>query len=123
MKNIILISLLFVMFMGVVYGAIVATGGEHSDMNGTVVGVCTGDNNSTDSNSILVNGVVTNGNQPGNVSVRITNETKILIKDGNKQTSASFGNLQSGQSVDIKFTGPILESYPPQATGSEVIIK
>ena len=123
MKNIILISLLFVMFMGVVYGAIVATGGEHSDMTGTVVGVCTGDNNSTDSNSILVNGVVTNGNQPGNVSVRITNETKILIKDGNKQTSASFGNLQSGQSVDIKFTGPILQSYPPQATGSEVIIK
>ena len=123
MKNIILISLLFVMFMGVVYGAIVATGGEHSDMTGSVVGVCTGDNNSTDSNSILVNGVVTNGNQPGNVSVRITNETKILIKDGNKQTSASFGNLQSGQSVDIKFTGPILQSYPPQATGSEVIIK
>jgi hypothetical protein len=123
MKNIILISLLFVMFMGVVYGAMVATGGEHSDMTGTVVGVCTGDNNSTDSNSILVNGVVTNGNQPGNVSVRITNETKVLIKEGNKQTSSSFGNLQSGQRVDIKFTGPILQSYPPQATGSEVIIK
>jgi len=123
MKNIILIVLLFVMFMGVVYGAIVATGGEHSDMTGTVVGVCVGDNNSTDSNSILVKGVVSNGNQQGNVSVRITNETQILIKEGNKQTSASFGNLKSGQSVDIKFTGPILQSYPPQATGSVVLIK
>ncbi len=39
MKNIILLALLFVMFMGVVYGAIVATGGEHSDMTGKIVGV------------------------------------------------------------------------------------
>lgn len=123
MKNIILIVLLFVMFMGVVYGAIVATGGEHSDMTGKVVGVCSDDNNSTDSNSILVQGVVTNGNQQGNVSVRITNETQIFLKDGNKRSNASFGNLQPGQSVDITFKGPIIQSYPPQATGTEVVVR
>ena len=39
MKNIILLALLFVMFMGVVYGAMVATGGQHSDMTGTIVGI------------------------------------------------------------------------------------
>jgi hypothetical protein len=122
MKNIILLSMLFVMFMGVVYGAIVATGSEHADMTGKVVGVCADDNNSTDSNSILIQGVVTNGNQHGNVSVRITNETQIFLKDGNKRTSASFGNIQPGQNVDVTFKGPILQSYPPQATGSEVII-
>ncbi len=43
MKNIILLALLFVMFMGVVYGAIVATGGEHSDMSGKIVGVLVAD--------------------------------------------------------------------------------
>lgn len=122
MKNIVLLALLFVMFMGVVYGAIVASGGEHYDMTGKIVGVCTGDNNSTDSNSILVQGVVTDGNQHGNVTVRITNETQIFIKDGNKRNSASFANLQSGQSVEVTFKGPILQSYPPQATGSEVVI-
>jgi len=122
MKNIILLALLFVMFMGVVYGAIVATGGEHSDMTGKVIGVCTSDNNTTDSNSILVQGVLTNGNQQGNVSVRITNETQLYKKDGNKRDNASFENLKPGQSVDITFLGPIIQAYPPQATGNEVII-
>jgi hypothetical protein len=122
MKNVILIAMLFVMFMGVVYGAIVATGGEHSDMTGKIVGVCNADNNSTDSNSVLVQGVVTNGNVQGNVTVRITNETHIYVKNGNQRNSASFADLKSGQSVNVMFTGPILQSYPPQATGSEVII-
>lgn len=90
MKNIILLALLFVMFMGVVYGAIVATGGEHSDMNGKIVGVLVATNNSTEVNSILVQGVLTNGNQQGNVSVRITNETQIFSKNGDKLKSISF---------------------------------
>ena len=121
MKNIILLALLFVMFMGVVYGAIVATGGEHSDMTGKIVGVCC-DNNSTEINSILVQGVLTNGNQQGNVSVRITNETQIFIKNGDKLKSISFESLKPGQNVDVTFKGPIIQSYPPQATGSEVVI-
>jgi hypothetical protein len=122
MKNIILLALLFVMFMGVVYGAIVATGGEHSDMNGKIVGVLVATNNSTEVNSILIQGVLTNGNQQGNVSVRITNETQIFSKNGDKLKSISFENLKPGQSVDVTFKGPIIQTYPPQATGSEVTI-
>jgi Protein of unknown function (DUF3221) len=122
MKNIILLALLFVMFMGVVYGAIVATGGEHSDMSGKIVGVLVATNNSTEVNSILVQGVLTNGNQQGNVSVRITNETQIFSKNGDKLKSISFENLKPGQSVDVTFKGPIIKTYPPQATGSEVTI-
>jgi len=121
MKNIILLALLFVMFMGVVYGAIVATGGTHSDMTGTVIGVCVSDN-STDYNSILVQGVLTNGNQQGNVSVRISNKTQIFQQNGNKLDNASFGNLQPGQNVNITFIGPIIQEYPPQATGNQIII-
>lgn len=122
MKNLILIVMLFVMFMGVVYGAIVATGGEHWDMTGTIVGVCTADNNSTDSNSILVQGLVTSGNQQANVTVRITNETKLYTKNGNQRTQINFSDLKSGQSVDVLFKGPIIQSYPPQASGSQVVI-
>ncbi len=122
MKNIILLSLLFVMFMGVVYGAMVATGNQHSDMTGKIVGTLVADNNSTNTNSILVQGMLTNGNQQGNVSVRITNETQILRKNGNKLKNGTFGNLKPGQSVDITFIGPIIQAYPPQATGNQIII-
>ena len=114
--------MLFVMFMGVVYGAIVATGGEHADMTGNVVGVCVYDN-SIDSNSILIEGVITHGNQYGNISVRITDDTQIFFKDGNKLRPASFENIKPGQNVAVTFKGPILQSYPPQVTGRELIIK
>jgi hypothetical protein len=122
MKNLILIVLLFVMFMGVVYGAIVATGGEHWDMTGKIVGVCTADNNSTDANSILVQGVVTSGNQEANVTVRITNDTQLYTKNGNQRNQINFSDLKSGQSVNIQFKGPILQSYPPQASGSQIVV-
>jgi hypothetical protein len=122
MKNVILIVMLFVMFMGVVYGAIVATGGEHWDMTGKIVGVCTADNNSTDANSILVEGLVTSGNQQANVTVRVTNDTQLFVKNGNQRTQINFSDLKSGQSVNIQFKGPIIQSYPPQASGSLVLI-
>jgi hypothetical protein len=122
MKNIILLALLFVMFMGVVYGAIVATGGEHSDMTGKIIGVCCDNNNSTGTNSILVQGVLTAGNQQGNVSVRITNDTQIFIRNGNKRSSGSFESFKPGQNVAVTFKGPIIQTYPPEATGSEVVI-
>lgn len=115
-------AMLFVMFMGVVYGAIVATGGEHWDMTGKIVGVCSADNNSTDGNSVLVQGLVTSGNQQANVTVRITNDTQISVKNGNQRNTIAFGDLKSGQSVDIQFKGPILQSYPPQASGSQIVV-
>ena len=123
MKNIILLALLFVMFMGVVYGAMIGTGGQkHTDMTGKIVGILVADNNSTNTNSILVQGIITNGNQYGNVSVKITNETQVLQKDGNKLNNGTFGNLQPGQKVDITFVGPIIQGYPPQATGNQITI-
>jgi hypothetical protein len=122
MKNIILLSMLFVMFMGVVYGAMVATGGQHSDMSGKIVGVLVADNKSVNTDSILVSGVITNGNQYGNVSVKITNETQVFRKDGNKLNNGTFGNLKPGQKVDITFIGPIIQGYPPQATGNQITI-
>jgi hypothetical protein len=123
MKNIILLSLLFVMFMGVVYGAMIGTGGQqHSDMTGKIVGVLVAGNTSNYTNSILVQGVLTNGNQQGNVSVKITNETQIFNKDGNKLNNGTFKSLKPGQSVDITFIGPIIQAYPPQATGDQITI-
>ncbi len=87
-------------------------------MTGKIVGILVADNTSNYTNSILVQGILTNGNQQGNVSVKITNETQILRKDGNKLNNGTFANLKPGQSVDITFIGPIIQEYPPQRTGS-----
>ncbi len=122
MKNLILLSLLFVMFMGVVYGAFVATGTTHPDMTGTILGVNAADQNSSEPNSILVQGVLSSSNQMYNVSITVSNDTQIFMANSNGLSSASFSNLKPGDNVNITFMGPIIQSYPPQVTGKEVDI-
>jgi len=124
MKVITLIALLSVMFIGVIYGVLYATGDTPADMEGNIVGVCQNDQmmDYSSSNSILVDGVVTDGNQHGNVSVIVTNETQIFKKQGNKQISSSFNSFKPGQKVEIQFSGPIMESYPPQVRAGQIVI-
>ena len=121
MKNIILLSLLFVMFMGVVYGAMVATGSQqHSDMTGKIIGILVADNNSANTNSILVQGVLTNGNQQGNVSVRITNETQILRKKEIRVLLFHVVGLTSNRSYYFQptiFPGGNMGELKPQYCG------
>ena len=55
-------------------------------------------------------------------SVGITDETEFFrIVDGERKT-ASFADLKPGQRVEAKFTGPVLESYPVQATAAEIVV-
>ena len=56
MKGITIITLLFVLFLGVVYGAFSATGNNYSvDMDGKIIRICQNDNSTPD--SVLVDGV------------------------------------------------------------------
>jgi Protein of unknown function (DUF3221). len=41
---------------------------------------------------------------------------------GIKRENASFTDLKTGDKVAVMFTGPFLESYPPQTTAKEIII-
>jgi len=52
----------------------------------------------------------------------ITDKTRILVQEGDKQRPADFAALQVGQTVEATFTGPIAESYPVQATAGQVVI-
>ncbi|AEG19214.1 MULTISPECIES: DUF3221 domain-containing protein [Methanobacterium] len=124
MKVITLVAILFFMFLGVVFGVLCATSGTPVDMKGQIIGIYESSPQPTlDSpNSILVQGVVTKGNQNLNVSVKITNETQIFKQDGNKQISSSYDNIKSGETVEIHFMGPVMSSYPPEATASEITI-
>lgn len=124
MRVITLIALLLVLFMGVAYGVFCATGEEPVDMKGEVVGVCYPDsqNGTNNTESVLVQGTMTDSNQTMNISVKISEETIIMEKSAGQRFNSSFGNIQPGQAVEIRFTGPVLQSYPPQTTASQIII-
>lgn len=54
--------------------------------------------------------------------VTVTNATRIVEQVDGAQRSVTFDTLQVGQTVEVQFTGPVMESYPVQATASEVVI-
>lgn len=124
MRVIYIISLLFVLFLGVVYGALSATGNERADMTGKIVGICQDDlsGGNKEFNSILVEGNMFDNSQNQNVSVKITENTTILIKHANQLRNASKTDLKSGQMVEIKFTGKILQTYPFETNALQIII-
>lgn len=55
-------------------------------------------------------------------SVRITSETRVFQQLGDFRRPLTFADLALGDKVEARFTGPVAESYPVQATASEVVI-
>jgi hypothetical protein len=55
--------------------------------------------------------------------VTITDETLIFRQDGDNLRQADFKAFENKQWVRIWFTGPVLESYPVQATAGQVVIE
>jgi hypothetical protein len=56
-------------------------------------------------------------------SVRITASTTILRRAGDELARADFAAIEKGQRVEAWFTGPVMESYPVQATARRVVIE
>lgn len=52
--------------------------------------------------------------------VTVDSETRIYRQPGGER--AYFNDLQRGTRVEVTFSGPVMESYPVQATASEVVI-
>ena len=55
-------------------------------------------------------------------SVKVKGITRIFKKHGNKLRFATFEDLMIGQWVEVRFTGPVLQSYPVQAVAEEIVI-
>ena len=53
-------------------------------------------------------------------SVRVTNATQVLRQG---QGAVSAAELRVGQRVKVWFTGPVMESYPLQATAGLIVIE
>ncbi len=54
--------------------------------------------------------------------VSITEQTKIYRQTGSERREVTADELASGQRVEAVFTGPVMESYPVQATASQIVI-
>jgi hypothetical protein len=54
--------------------------------------------------------------------VTVKKETAIFRQDGENLSKAVFKDLNIQQSVKIWFTGPVLESWPMQATAKQIVI-
>jgi Protein of unknown function (DUF3221) len=55
-------------------------------------------------------------------SVTVNAATRIYRGRVGASTKGSFGDLHNGQRVDVWFSGPVLTSYPVQATASVIVI-
>jgi hypothetical protein len=124
MKVIIVMALLFVLFLGVVYGAISATGNERVDMDGKIIGICS-DKIQDDNKavcSILVEGTPNSVLENQNISIIIHKNTTISLKRGETLEKGSISDLKPGKLIEIKFSGTLLHTYPPQTNASHIII-
>ncbi|MGR3311506.1 MAG: DUF3221 domain-containing protein, partial [Candidatus Brocadiales bacterium] len=69
--------------------------------------------------TFMVEGVKPDGTE-SRALVTVTKETLIFFKQA-RQT-ASFKDLKEGLQVDVKFKGPVFQSYPVKATAGEILI-
>jgi hypothetical protein len=93
--------------------------GGNPSIRGTVVTIA--------APSQVVSGLMVEGHQEADTtydkaSVRVTESTRVFIKQGENYTEASVSALRVGQTVEVWFTGPAAMSYPVQATAQQIVI-
>jgi hypothetical protein len=54
--------------------------------------------------------------------ITVNKDTQIFRQDGSNLNKADFKELEAQQWVKIWFTGPVLESWPMQATAQQIVI-
>ena len=72
--------------------------------------------------AISVDGKKEKDTQYDKASVKLTSSTKFYKWVDGKKKDAKFSDVKEGSKVQCVFTGPVAESYPVQATASELII-
>jgi endonuclease/exonuclease/phosphatase family metal-dependent hydrolase len=72
--------------------------------------------------TLLIEGVKESDTNVDRASVSVTKETRIVDRRGKERGTATFDDLKTGQKVEVRFLGPVMQSYPVQATASEIVI-
>jgi hypothetical protein len=91
-----------------------------ADITGNISDVQPGANSAL--GSIRIEGEKIAGNAYDKAVVRITSDTRIWEKTADGYVPATFADLQFGATVTAAFSGPVMESYPVQATAAEVTL-
>lgn len=72
--------------------------------------------------SLLVEGALEADTGFDRASVTVTAQARIFQQEGTTYRAVGFDALRVGQRVQARFTGPVAESYPVQATAEEIVI-
>ena len=94
---------------------------EESDITGTITDIDVVDSDTIDGR------ILVELEQPNNTSdkfwVTIEKNTPIYEYDGQDQHTVPFDSLQNGQTVEVWFSGPVMESYPAQVKAEQVLVR
>lgn len=71
--------------------------------------------------AMLVEGQMADGTEMA-AQVRVTGRTQIVRQVEEALEAGQITHLANGQRVEVRFDGPVAESYPLQATAKEVVI-
>lgn len=119
------VLLLGLMVMLVACGPSGAEVGTQADIRGTITNINRADAQSGGKGiigSVLIEGAIEEDTEFDKASVTITDKTGIFQQEGQGYSRVTFESLEIGQRVQARFTGPVMESYPVQATASEIVI-
>lgn len=72
--------------------------------------------------SLLIEGAIEEDTGYDRAFVSVTEETQIFEQVGQSRRPVDFEALAVGQRVEARFLGPVMESYPVQATAVEIVI-
>jgi hypothetical protein len=97
------------------------------DIRGTILNINPAQANSNILGTIYVEGPLYEDTFYDKASIKITSSTLIYQVDNQLSSNDQFVQipfsvLQTGMMVEVTFTGPVLESYPVQATAKKVLV-
>jgi hypothetical protein len=72
--------------------------------------------------SVLIVGKIQDGTSVDKAFVTVTDKTRIYVQTAQGRRQVDFSYLGVGRTVAATFTGPVAESYPVQATASDIVI-
>lgn len=101
------------------------THGTAADIRGKVTSIRRADAQNRERGilgSVLVEGALEDDTSFDKASVTVTDKTRIFEQKGKNRRPATFKSLKKGQGVQVRFIGPVMQSYPVQATASEIVI-
>ncbi|MCD7781783.1 MAG: hypothetical protein LUG89_03685 [Methanosphaera sp.] len=116
--NILQQIVIVVILVGICYGTYSATIDQLPDESGTIIGNTT-TNNSTDGSI----GTVYLQTDDANMSIIITNSTKIYKESNGKEVNSSMEALTKGSKIDVYTIGKPTDTIPQQITSEKIVIR